>query len=220
MAELYTRIGQLMTKAVAEHLTGSDIDVPHIGRCKIVSVQPPHIHSGNWLFTFDVAFPNSNSNFTLGVSTFGSCLLDDVKKIPLPAPDFEDELEKEFPKEHQEAWFKLHESLEDLLTQLGLKGGSEEGSDFYLIDDYYPSRGISGSLHKPRVVAPNLVKQCQELLKQHSGWDFWIQFDLDFKDTRYKGKNERVLIREDRIVFDWDKQRLEREFTGEFKWPG
>jgi hypothetical protein len=136
----------------------------------------------------------------------------------LPEPDFEDDLEKEFPKEHQEAWFKLHGELEDLLTEMGLTGGYEDGSDFYLIDDYYPSRGISGSLHKPGVVTVDLVRRCQELLQQHSGWDFWIQFDLDFKDPRYKGKDERVLIREDRVVYDWDKERLLREFPGEFVW--
>lgn len=219
MAELYTRIGQLMTKALAEQLSGAEIDVPHVGRCKVVNVQPPHIANGNWLFTLDIGFPNSNSQYTLGVSTFGSCLLDDVRQLPLPEPDFEDDLEKEFPKEHQDAWFTLHDELEDLLTELGLTGDHEDGSDFYLIDDYYPSRGISGTLNKPAAITPELVRRCQDLLKKHTGWNFWIQFEFDFKDPRHKGKDERLLVREDRIVFDFDQTRLRREFPGEFAWP-
>jgi hypothetical protein len=219
MPDLYARIGQLVMKAVAEQLAKiPSIKVPHVGRCTIDNVEPPGIHAGNWSFNFDVKFPKSSSQLTLCVFTSGSCLLDDVERLKLPPPDFEDDLEKEFPKEHQEAWVALREALYKELKSLGLKAGSTKGSDYLLVDDYYPSRGISGSLHKPKIVTSKLAARCQELLKKHGGWDFWIQFDLYFKDRRYKGKHEHLLIREDRIVLDANIARLEREFPGEFAW--
>jgi hypothetical protein len=218
MPDLYARFGQIFTQAMRDHLLKTRaVKVPHVGACAFENVQDPEIHNGNWSFTFDLRFPNSGSSMTLGFLTFGSCLMSDAEQLSLPTADFEDPLDKEFPREHQEAWYKLRDALREELLSLGFSDDLNNG-DFYLIDDYYPSRGISGSLRRPSLVTPKLAAQCQMLLRRHTGWDFWIQFDLDFRDPRHKGRDEGLLIREDRIVPDLNVSRLKQEFPGEFTW--
>lgn len=219
MPSRYSRFGQVCTLALRDHFSSiGTIEVPSVGVCTVENVLEPYINSSTWSFTFDLRFPNSYSSMTLGVFTFGSCLMDDTEQVQLPPADFEEETEKEFPKEHQDAWCALRDAVREELTGLGLRDGSDDDSDFYLIDDYYPSRGIAGSLHNPAAVTFDLASRCQSLLQKHAGWNFWIQFDLDFSAPDYAGRDERLLIREDRIVLDMNVARLEREFPGNFKW--
>lgn len=220
MPDLYTRVGEFFIQGVAKALSvGRQIQVPHIGECKVVSQIEPRLHQGNWSMQVDIGFPNSKSQMTIGLYTCGSCLLDDVEKYTLPQPTYEDETDKEFPPEHQTAWYSLLDDLEKELTAVGLVGGSQDETDYYLIEDYYPSRGISGCLRKPSVITPDIANRCQSLLRKHGGWNFWIQFDLELDDPRYHGHNERLLVREDRVVLDMNIPRLHGEFGTEFGWP-
>jgi hypothetical protein len=214
MPDPYARFGQLFTRAIRDHLVNArTIEVPVIGRCAIENIDEPRIGRGNWHFTFDLKFPNPYSSMTLAVMTYGSGLMSDAEQLELPPADFEDDLEKEFPPEHRDAWFALLDEVKAELASLGLNGG-----DYYLIEDYCPSRVILGSLYAPGVVTPGLASRCQMLLRKHAGCNFWIQFDLEFADALYKGKDERLLIREDRIVLDLNVSRLKQEFPGEFSW--
>lgn len=61
---------------------------------------------------------------------------------------------------------------------MGLKGPHGEETDFYLIEDYYPSEGITGSLHRPSALTEDLARRCQELLKKHSDHDFSIRIEF------------------------------------------
>jgi hypothetical protein len=219
MPSRYSRFGQLFTRALQARFSEiGEVVVPSIGRCRVESVLDPHIHNGTWSFTFDLQFPNSYSSMTFGVFTFGSCLLEDTDELQLPEVDFEDQTDKEFPKEHQDAWFNLLEALREGLEERGLKVSSADERDFHLVEDYYPSRGISGTLHSPKIVTTDLALWCQALLRQHAGWRFWIQFDLGFSRPEYMGYDERLLIREDRIVLDMNLERLRTEFPNEFRW--
>jgi len=220
MPDLYTRVGEYFLQGVAKALSvGTSVQVPHIGECNVVSHLEPRLHQGNWSMQVNIGFPNSHSQMTIGLYTCGSCLLDDVEKYPLPSPTYVDETDREFPPEHQTAWYSLLDDLDDELKAAGLAGGSQDGTDYILVEDYYPSRGISGCLRKPSVVTPNLAKLCQSLLRKHSGWNFWIQFDIELNDSRHHGHNERLLIREDRVVVDMNIQRLQEELGPDFGWP-
>jgi hypothetical protein len=219
MPSRYSRFGQIFSRALQARFSEmGEVAVPSIGTCRVENVLDPYIHNGAWSFTFDLQFPNSYSSMTFGVFTFGSCLLGDTEGLQLPEVDFEDPTDTEFPKEHQDAWFNLLDALREGLKERGLKDSAADDWDFHLVDDYYPSRGVSGTLHKPQAVTADLALWCQSLLRQHGGWRFWIQFDLGFSRPEYMGRDERLLIREDRIVLDMNLARLRTEFPNEFLW--
>lgn len=222
MPTLFTRVSEFFMQGIADALSvGSSIRVPHIGECEITGHLGPDLGPSGWSMQIDFAFPHSHSQMTVCLFTFGSCLLDDVKQYALPEPTYKDVTDEEFPPAHQAAWHELREEVHRELNAMGLTYGFEDEKepDYYLIDDYLPSSGISGNLNKPGLLTPTLAKLCQSLLKKHSGWNFWIRFDLVFKDPRYRGRSEGLLIREDRIVLDMNLQRLHEEFGSAIGWP-
>jgi len=70
----------------------------------------------------DISFPGSYSCMTIGMYTFGSCLMGDTEKITLPEPTYTDDNDSIYTKEHQEAWFRLLDSLESELEAQGYRG--------------------------------------------------------------------------------------------------
>jgi hypothetical protein len=216
MPTRYTRFGEFFMQGVAKALAeGTTIDVPHVGRCVVRNVQEPHLLGSNWGTQVDISFPGSDSQMTIGMYTFGSCLLDDTEAITLPDATYEDEADKEFPTEHQEAWYRVLDALEAELEAAGYAVGSADDSDFYIITDYMPSNGISCSVLKPKHVSHDLISRCQRIVKTESEWNIWIRLEFNFVDKRHKGHNEHVLVRPDRVVHDYDATRLAAEFPNE-----
>jgi hypothetical protein len=216
MPDRYTRFGEFFIQGLAKTLAeGTSIDVPHVGECKVRHVSEPHMQNSNWSMRVDISFPDSYSGMTIGMYTFGSCLMDDTESIELPEPTFTDENNEIYPKEHQNAWFRLLDSLESELESKGYKVGSSDDCDVYLITDYMPSDGISVSLLKPSIVKLDLISLCQALLRAEPDWNLWIRLAFEFSDQRHKGHSENILVRPDRVVHDYDAARLEKELPGE-----
>ena len=111
----------------------------------------------------------------------------------------------------------LSRALDKRLEKLGLEGG-ECGADYYLIDEEIVPREITVGLLRPSAVTRRLCETCQRVLSQHAECDFWISFELVFDDARYYGRDERLIIRADRIVVDLNMHRLKSEFSDEFDW--
>ena len=216
MPDRYTRFGEFFMQGLARVLAeGTPVPVPHVGECKVRHVSDPRMHHSNWSMQVDISFPDSYSGMTIGMYTFGSCLMDDTEKITLPEPTYTDENDSIYPKEHQEAWFRLLDSLENELEAQGYRVGSSDDSDVYLITDYMPSDGISASVLKPTQLKPGLIKLCQELVRKEADWKLWIRLAIDFPDPRHHGHSENILVRSDRIVHDYDARRLAAEFPNE-----
>jgi hypothetical protein len=213
MPTRYTRFGELFMQGLAKALAeGTTIEVPHVGSCRVSHVADPRMHHSNWSMHVSIAFPNSHSDMTVGLYTFGSCLMDDTESISLPEPTFVDENDTIFPREHQDAWYRLLDSLEAELESGGYKVGSADNCDIYLITDYMPSEGISASLLNVSSAKPELLSICQSLVRKEPKWKFWIRLGFDFVDERHKGDSESILVRPDRIVHDYDAVRLLEEF--------
>jgi len=216
MPTRYTRFGEFFMQGLAKVLAeGTVIEVPHVGRCLIRNVQEPYLLSSNWGTQVDISFPGSDSQMTIGMYTFGSCLLDDTEAIPLPDPTYEDDADKDYPPEHQEAWYRVLDLLEAELAAAGFTVGSSDDHDFYIITDYMPSAGISCSVLHPKLVSKELISRCQRIAKTESQWNIWIRLEFNFVDKRHSGYSEHVLVRPDRVVHDYDPIRLLAEFPNE-----
>ena len=216
MPTRYTQFGEFFMQGLAKTLAeGTPVEVPHIGQCTVRSVLEPRMHHSNWSMQVSITFPNSYSEMTIGLYTFGSCLMDDTEAIDLPEPTYEGEQDKIYPSEHQDAWFRLLGALEEELEAAGFTVGSSDDSDFYLITDYMPSDGISCSILKPGLVTQDLIDRCQRLAKTEATWNLWIRLGFDFVDKRHKGHNENALVRPDRVAHDYDAHRLQSELPNE-----
>jgi hypothetical protein len=213
-AEMYARLGQVVSKALFEHLskTGA-LPAPGDQSFRLAMLNEPHINRGGWFFTFDVALPRDEGTLMFMVSQMGSGFDHEKVTLPLPPKDFEDPSRREFPPEHQDAFFKLLDEVEAEFERRGLT----RNGDLEVNPDYYPSRGITVWAKNPKVFSKDLVRTCQAML-QNRPFSFWICFDLCMEEPEYKGKNEALLIREDRIVEDWNVDRLRQEFPARFTW--
>lgn len=217
MPSRYTRFGEFFMQGLAKALAeGTPVDVPHVGRCTIRNVLEPHMHHSNWSMQVSISFPDSYSEMTIGMYTLGSCLMEDTEKIELPEPAYEDEKDEIYPSEHQEAWFRVLDSLETELEAAGFRVGSADEDDFFLGTDYMPSDGISCSVLKPGLLTEELIARCQRLAKAEAVWNIWIRLAFDFADKRHRGHAENILVRPDRVVHDYDAARLRQEFGEEF----
>ena len=213
MPDRYTRFGEYFMQGLATVLApGTPVDVPHVGRCRIRSVIEPNMHHSNWSMQVDIAFPDSYSHMTIGMYTFGSCLLKDTEAIALPDPSYEDENDKLFPREHQEAWGRLLDSLEAGLLELGYRIGSDDDCDFYLIEDYMPSEGVSAIVLRPEALTASVVELSQRLTLTEPQWNLWVRLGFEFNDKLSRGHQESVLIRPDRVVRDFNATRLKSEY--------
>ena len=218
MPTRYTRFGEFFMRGIAAKLTqGTTIDVPNVGRCSVLAQIEPRMNSSQWSMEVDIGFPDSHSQMSIMLCTIGSCLGEDTERIALPDASYEDKADETYPKEHQDAWFTLLGDLETALEAKEYKVGSSDTDDFFIITDYYPSKGISTSILKPSSLTNELVQLCHDLLQQHSGKHFWIQLNLELSDNRHKGHQENILVREDRVVYDLDFKRLRSEFGIEFE---
>jgi len=213
MPDRYTRFGEFFMQGLADLLApGTCVNVPHVGTCRIRNVIEPRIHHSNWSMQLDISFPDSYSQMTIGLYTFGSCLLKDTEAIELPDPTYIDENDTHFPAEHQEAWGRLLVGVESELTKLGYRVGSEDACDFYLIEDYMPSEGVAALVLRPEAFTREVVASCQNLVQSEPNWNLWVRFGFEFTDKLSKGHQESVLIRSDRIVHDYNAKRLEQEY--------
>lgn len=174
------------------------------------------MHHSNWSMQFSICFPDSCSEMTIGMYTFGSCLMDDTENIALPQPTYEDERDEIYPNEHQAAWFRLIDALEAELEGAGYSIGSTDDDDFYLVTDYMPSNGISCSVLKPELLTLELIDRCQRLTRSEVEWNLWVRLGFDFVDKRHKGHSENILVRPDRVIHDYDAARLRSEFGSEW----
>lgn len=216
MPDKFTRFGEFFMQGLAKTLAeGTVVHVPHVGACAVGHVSEPRLLQSSWSMNVDISFPESYSNMTIGMFTFGSCLMKDTESITLPAPTYSNEEDDARYKAHMDAWFRLLESLERGLESMGYTVGSSDGCDMYLITDYMPSDGISALALKPSVLKPELIRLCQELLRQEAKWNFWIRLTFDFPKEKHKGFDENILVRPDRVVHDYDAVRLAKEFPGE-----
>jgi hypothetical protein len=216
MPSRYTRFGEFFMQGLAKTLAeGTSVDVPHVGKCNVRHVSEPHMHHSNWSMQMSISFPDSHSEMTIGMYTFGSCLMSDTETIALPEPTYTDEADTIFPRQHQEAWYRVLDSLESELERHGFKVGSSDDCDIYLITDYMPSEGISASVLQPSALRSELISLCQTLVRGEPEWNFWIRLALEFTDKRHHGHSENVLVRPDRVVNDFDLARLRREFGTE-----
>lgn len=216
MPDRFTRFGEFFMQGLAKTLAeGAAVHVPHVGECKVSHVSQPRLHQSSWSINVDISFPESCSNMTIGMFTFGSCLMKDTESITLPAPIYTNEEDDARQKEHMDAWYRLLESLEKGLESMGYTVGSSEDCSIYLITDYMPSDGISALALKPSVLTPELIRLSQELLRRDAKWNFSIRFGFDFSEERHKGFDENILVRPDRVVHDYDTVRLAKEFPGE-----
>ena len=195
---------------------GTAIEVAHVGTCQVRSVIEPRMHHSNWSMQVDISFPNSYSQMTIGMYTFGSCLLDDTETIQLPDPTYEDENDTLFPAEHQEAWGRVLDGVESELVARGYRVGSADDCDFFLIEDYMPSEGVSALVLRPEALTEEVVAACQRIAQSESRWNLWVRLGFDFTDKLSKGYQESVLIRPDRIVLDFDATRLAQEYGARF----
>lgn len=213
MPDRYTRFGEFFMQGLAQLLApGTVVNVPHVGACPIRSQIEPRMHHSNWSMQVDISFPDSYSQMTVGLYTFGSCLLKDTESIALPDPTYLDENDTLFPAEHQEAWGRLLDAIEAELTGRGYKVGSSDECDFYLIEDYMPSEGVSALALKPEAVTQEVIAACQGLAQVEAKWNLWVRFGFEFTDKLSKGHQESVLVRPDRVVRDYDATRLQREY--------
>jgi hypothetical protein len=203
---------QGLARALAE---GAQIEVPHVGTCKVRHVTEPNMHHSNWSMQVSISFPESYSEMTIGMYTFGSRLMRDTEGIELPDPTYIDENDAVYPKEHQEAWFRLLDGLEQELEAQGYRLGSDDDADFFLVTDYMPSNGISVSVLKPHLITPDLVALCQRLAQSEQQWNLWVRLSFEFTDKRNKGHAENVLVRPDRVVHDYNPERLRLEYGRE-----
>lgn len=216
MPDKFTQFGEFFMQGLAKTLAeGAVVHVPHVGECKVSQVSEPILQQSSWSMNVDISFPESYSKMTIGMFTFGSCLMKDTESITLPAPTYSNEEDDARQKEHMDAWFRLLESLEDGLGSMGYTIGSSDDCDIYLITDYMPSDGISALALKPSVLKPELIRFCQELLRQEAKWNFWIRLAFDFPEDKHQGFDENILVRPDRVVHDYDAARLAKEFPGE-----
>lgn len=216
MPDKFTRFGEFFMQGLAQTLAeGTVVHIPHVGACTVSLVSEPRLLQSSWSMNVDISFPESYSNMTIGMFTFGSCLMKDTESITLPAPTYSNEEDDARQQEHMNAWFRLLESLEDGLESMGYTIGSSDDCDIYLITDYMPSDGISALALKPSVLKPELIRFCQELLRQEAKWNFWVRLTFDFPEDRHKGFDENILVRPDRVVHDYDAARLATEFPGE-----
>ena len=216
MPTRFTRFGEFFIQGLADALAeGTPIDVPHVGRCKVRRIGEPMMGQSNWSTQVAIAFPDSYSEMTIVMYTFGSCLLRDTETIPLPEPTYTDERDDQFPPEHGEAWYRALELLEAKLERAGFAVGSSDDCDLYLITDYMPSQGISASVLKPAALRKDLISICRSVVRAEPSWNFWIRLALEFSDGRHNGHNENVLVRPDRVVKDFDARRLRAVFGQE-----
>lgn len=216
MPDKFTRFGEFFMQGLAKTLAeGTVVHVPHVGACTVSQVSEPILQQSSWSMNVDISFPESYSNMTIGMFTFGSCLMKDTESITLPAPTYSNEEDDARQQEHMDAWFRLLASLEGGLESLGYSIGSSDDCDIYLVTDYMPSDGISALALKPSVLKPELIRLCQQLVRQEAKWNFWIRLAFDFPEDKYKGFDENILVRPDRVVHDYDAARLAKEFPGE-----
>lgn len=216
MPDKFTQFGEFFMQGLAQTLAeGTVVHVPHVGACTVSQVSEPRLLQSSWSMNVDISFPESYSKMTIGMFTFGSCLMKDTELITLPAPTYSNEEDDARQKEHMDAWFRLLESLEDGLGSMGYTIGSSDDCDIYLITDYMPSDGISALALKPSVLKPELIRLCQQLVRQEAKWNFWIRLAFDFPEDRHKGFDENILVRPDRVVHDYDAARMAKEFPGE-----
>jgi hypothetical protein len=176
-------------------------------------INEPYITRGAWAFAFDVELPKDEGTLMFMLAQIGSGFDHEKVTLPLPPKDFEDR--REFPPEHQDAFFKLLDDVEDELERRGFIQSGD--GDFTVNSDYYPSRGVTVWVRQPKVLSRALARTCQAML-QDRPFPFWISFDLCFDDPAYRGENEALLIRRDRIVEDWNVDRLRQEFPDQFTW--
>jgi hypothetical protein len=191
---------------------GTAVEVPYVGTCQIRNVIEPRMHHSNWSMQVDISFPGSYSQMTIGLYTFGSCLLKDTETVQLPDPTYEDENDTLFPAEHREAWVRVLDGVEAELIARGYRVGSADDCDFYLIEDYMPSEGVSALVLNPEALTEEIVAACQRIAKSESRWNMWVRLGFEFTDKLSKGHQESVLIRPDRIVLDLDPLRLAQEY--------
>ncbi|MGS5089694.1 hypothetical protein ACVC7V_24690 [Hydrogenophaga sp. A37] len=216
MPDKFTRFGEFFMQGLAKTLAeGTVVHVPHVGACAVSHVSEPRLLQSSWSMNVDISFPESYSNMTIGMFTFGSCLMKDTESITLPASTDSSEEDDARYKEHMDAWYRLLESLEGELDSMGYTVGSSEGCDIHLITDYMPSDGIYALALKPSVLKPELIRLCQQLVRQEAKWNFWIRLAFDFREDKHKGFDENILVRPDRVVHDYDAARLAKEFPGE-----
>jgi hypothetical protein len=177
--------------------------------------EKPYIYQSGWTFSMEVELPKKEGYLTFGVTQFGSAFDPAKITLPLPPKDFEDDSLKEFPPAHQEAFYELVDIVKNEITRRGFKHDTH--GDFLINEDYYPSTGVSVSVMKPEVLTKELARQLQSKL-QNRQFSFFVEFLLVLDDPAYKGKDEGITIREDRIVEDWNAKRLRRELGRRFAW--
>ena len=213
MPDRYTRFGEFFMQGLAARLApGTPIEVPNVGTCVIRQIIEPRMHHSNWSMQVDISFPDSYSQMTVGLYTFGSCLLKDTEAIALPEPTYADENDTLFPAEHQEAWARLLQSLEDAFTSSGFRVGSGDDCDFYLVEDYMPSEGVSALVLRPESLTSEVVAACQVCAQAEAKWNLWVRLGFEFTDKLSTGHQESVLVRPDRVVRDYDGKRLRQEY--------
>ncbi len=215
-SEMYARLGQVVSQVLYRHLSSVHaLPAPGNQIFQLEMLQEPDIYHGGWTFTFDVALPKEEGTLLFAVSQVGSGFDPDKITLPLPPKDFNDDSLEKFPPAHQEMFYELVDIVRNEIEKRGFKNDSS--GDFLINEDYYPSSGVSLSVMNPQVIAKDLAQFLQTQL-QGRPFSFYISFALIFDDPTYKGKEERLTIRDDRIVEDWNIDRLRREFGSRLAW--
>jgi hypothetical protein len=210
---VYARLGNVMTNALRDHLGLAKEVVAQSGlRFAIERISEPLLANGAWSLTFDLELPNDEGSVMFLIAQVGSGFDPAGVTVPLPNTAFEDSIRAEFPSAHKVEFFGL---LDAVRKEFGGRGITVD--DCLVFEDYYPSRGINVSVANMSMLTPDLAHACQQLVRNRP-FRFWIQFTLDIKSNGYAGHNEALIVRDDRIIEDWDAERLRKEFGNRFVW--
>jgi hypothetical protein len=215
-AEMYARLGQVTSKSLYQHLSEARaLPAPGDQPFALGMLTEPCLYGGAWSFTFDVVLPNDQGSVMFMIGQVGSGFDHEAVTLPLPPMDFEDTSRNKFPPEHKAAYYSLLDAVMREITHRGFAHDSDR--DFLINQDYYPSTAIGVAVMNPAIVTRALATACQALL-QDQPFAFSIVLSLDIDDAAYRGEQEALIIRRDRIVEDWNVERLWRELPGRFTW--
>lgn len=214
--QTYARLGKLISERLYDHLSSvKTLPAPGGKHFELDVFQEPYIHSGGWSFVFDVKLPSNEGHVSFVLAQAGSSFDSERISLELPDADFKNDLDEKYPPEHAAEYWEILEGTIEHIEQLGFKHSSS--GDFCVYEEYLPSTCVNVGVLNPSLLTNSLVANCQSLLNNRR-FTFSISFSLAFETPNYKGEEECVIVRVDRISEDLNCERLRTEFGDQWKW--
>jgi hypothetical protein len=215
LSDLDARLGLAASRALHEHLSSTKT-LPASGGATFALevIREPYFFNGHWNLELDVILPKDEGHMLFAVSQSGSSYDPEKLTLPLPPKDFSDEAPNASP-ERRKAFSELVEIVKRELERGGFTQG--DGADFQIDDDLGAGENLFVAVRNPRMFERKLARTLQKELRRGDA-TFSVYLSLFSEDPAYRGRDEALVIRADRIVEDWNAQRLRTEFPGQFNW--